>query len=170
MQEHAGGAQHSDFSYISAFNDRITTLEQHSHSLPNSGADMRLTQPTINNLALPPGKSDVIYFDDDVPGLGLRLRGGGKRWIFQYGIGSKQRRMTLGTAPALTLAAARKTAAELHARVRLGEDPAACKREGQRRASATIAFFIPQCLAICIAQALSQDHLVEWNSRLWAAS
>jgi len=47
---------------------------------------VKLTQPTINNLALPPGKSDAIYFDDDVPGLGLRLRGGGKRcWIFQYG-------------------------------------------------------------------------------------
>src|SRR5215469_4734040 len=99
---------------------------------------MKLTQPTVDGLTLPAGKTDVIFFDDDVPGLGLRLRGGGKRsWIFQYGIGSKQRRMTLGTASALTLAAARKTAAELHARVRLGEDPAAAKREGQRRAADT---------------------------------
>src|ERR1700747_3678512 len=40
----------------------------------------------------------------------------------------------------------------------------------KRRASATIAFFIPRCLAIFIAQALSQDHLVEWNNMLWAAS
>ena len=39
-----------------------------------------------------------------------------------------------------------------------------------RRAKATIAFFIPRCLAIFIAQALSQDHFVEWNSMLWAAS
>ena len=30
-----------------------------------------------------------------------------------------------------------------------------------RRASPTIAFFIPRCLAICIAQALSHDHLAE---------
>ena len=74
-----------------------------------------------------------------MPGLGLRIRAGGKRsWIFQYGIGTKQRRMTLGTAPALTLATARKTAAELHARVRLGEDPAATKRDGQRRAADTV--------------------------------
>ena len=100
---------------------------------------MKLTQPTVNSLGLPPGKADMIFFDDDVPGLGLRLRSGGKRsWIFQYGIGTKQRRMTLGTAPALTLAAARKTASELHARVRLGEDPAAAKREGVRRATETI--------------------------------
>jgi integrase len=100
---------------------------------------MKLTQPTVNNLALPSGKSDAIFFDEEVPGLGLRIRGGGKRsWIFQYGIGTKQRRITLGTASALTLAAARKTAAELHARVRLGEDPAATKREAQRRAADTV--------------------------------
>ena len=75
---------------------------------------MKLTQPIANHLALPPGKSDAIFFDDDMPGLGLRLRSGGKRsWIFQYGIGSKQRRMSLGTAPALSLAAARRTATEL---------------------------------------------------------
>jgi len=110
---------------------------------------VKLTQPTIDHLALPPGKRDAIYFDDDVPGFGLRLRGGGKRsWIFQYGIGSKQRRMTLGTALALTLATARKTAAGLHARVRLGEDPAAAKREGQRRAAdtveATLRLYLPE--------------------------
>jgi integrase len=100
---------------------------------------MKLTQPTVNSLVLPAGKSDAIYFDDDVPGLGLRLRSGGKRsWIFQYAIGAKQRRMTLGTAPALTLAVARKTATTLLSRVRLGEDPAASKREGQRRAADTV--------------------------------
>jgi len=36
-----------------------------------------------------------------------------------------------------------------------------------RRASATIAFFIPRCLAIFIAQALSQDHFVERTSMIW---
>ena len=36
-----------------------------------------------------------------------------------------------------------------------------CMITASRRASATIAFFIPRRLAICIAQALSQDHLFE---------
>jgi hypothetical protein len=36
-------------------------------------------------------------------------------------------------------------------------------------ANATIAFFIPRCLAIFIAQALSQDHFAERNSMTWAA-
>src|SRR5258708_3639463 len=45
-----------------------------------------------------------------------------------------------------------------------------CMTTANRRASATIAFFIPRCLAIFIAQALSQDHLAECTSMLWAAS
>ena len=36
-----------------------------------------------------------------------------------------------------------------------------CMITANRRASATIAFFIPRRLAICIAQALSQDHFLE---------
>ena len=44
-----------------------------------------------------------------------------------------------------------------------------CMITAKRRASATTAFFMPRCLAIFIAQALSQDHLVEWKSMLWAA-
>jgi len=38
-----------------------------------------------------------------------------------------------------------------------------CMITANRRASATIAFFIPRRLAICIAQALSQDHFFERN-------
>ena len=45
-----------------------------------------------------------------------------------------------------------------------------CMITAKRRASATIAFFIPRCLAIFIAQALSQDHFVERINMLWAAS
>jgi hypothetical protein len=44
-----------------------------------------------------------------------------------------------------------------------------CRMTASRRARATIAFFIPRRLAICIAQALSQDHFFERN-RLCAAS
>ena len=36
-----------------------------------------------------------------------------------------------------------------------------CMITANRRASATIAFFMPRRLAICIAQALSQDHFLE---------
>src|SRR5262245_42274773 len=36
-----------------------------------------------------------------------------------------------------------------------------CRITARRRARATIAFFIPRRLAICIAQALSHDHFFE---------
>ena len=36
-----------------------------------------------------------------------------------------------------------------------------CMITASRRARATIAFFIPRRLAICMAQALSQDHFLE---------
>jgi hypothetical protein len=45
-----------------------------------------------------------------------------------------------------------------------------CMTTTSRRASATIAFFIPRRLAIEIAQALSQDQFAERTSMIWAAS
>src|SRR3974390_3265585 len=38
-----------------------------------------------------------------------------------------------------------------------------CMTTASRRARATIAFLIPRRLSICIAQALSQDHFLEYN-------
>ena len=47
--------------------------------------------------------------------------------------------------------------------------PCRCMITANRRATVTIAFLIPRRLAICIAQALSQDHFFECNM-LWAPS
>ena len=97
---------------------------------------MKLTQKTVAGLVLPDGKAEAIFFDDHIAGFGLRLRAGGSRtWIFQYKQGNKQRRMTLGSARAEQ---ARQTAEELHAKVRLGHDPAGEKLEGRARAAETM--------------------------------
>jgi integrase len=97
---------------------------------------MKLTQKTVAGLVLPDGKAEAIFFDDDIAGFGLRLRAGGSRtWIFQYKQGNKQRRMTLGSARAEQ---ARQTAEKLHAKVRLGHDPAGEKLEGRARAAETM--------------------------------
>jgi integrase len=102
---------------------------------------MKLTTTTVRTAKLPPGKIDHLEWDDDLPGFGLRIRdGGSRRFIFQYEIGAKSRRMTLGVATPETVARARKTAGELHARVKLGQDPASDKVEAQRQASET---FLP---------------------------
>jgi integrase len=109
---------------------------------------VKLTENAVAKLKLPPRKSETIVFDDDVAGLGLRLRAGGsKTWVFQYKIGTQQRRITLGKYPALHPAQARKTAAKLHAEVRLGNDPAAAKVEKQVRAAETFGAVLKTYLA-----------------------
>jgi integrase len=117
---------------------RTSKHEVSSHGLPSRrdvGA-MKLTQATMQRLALPTGKTEAIYFDDDLSGFGLRLRAGGsKNWIVQYSLGAKQRRMTLGSTSVLDAGKARETARTLLAGVRLGRDPAAERAVSQARAS-----------------------------------
>lgn len=100
---------------------------------------MKLTQRTLETLELPAGKADHIEFDDAVPGFGVRIRSSGARtFVFQYKLGSRNRRMTFGKAAALPLSQARKMAGELYAKVRLGRDPAGEKDEGRIRAAETV--------------------------------
>ena len=109
---------------------------------------MKLTAATVRGLTLPAGKSEAIFFDDDIPGFGLRVREGGSRnWIFQYKLGDKQRRMALGSASAIPADKARSGyvkddekipgAEQLYARVKLGQDPASDKAEARASAAQT---------------------------------
>ena len=108
---------------------------------------MKLTQRTVDTLDLPKGKSEAIIFDEDLPGFGLRMRAGGKRsWVYQFKIGNQHRRMTLGSATALSPAKARETASKLHAQVRLGRDPSAEKVVSRARAAETMAAVLPSFL------------------------
>jgi integrase len=75
--------------------------------------------------AMPVGKSDAVWFDDTLPGFGLRRRPSGVRtYVVQYKFGAKHRRMTLGAVTDLRLDDARDQARNIFARVRLGQDPA----------------------------------------------
>ena len=96
---------------------------------------MRLTAATIRTLTLPPGKSDHIFFDADLPGFGLRVRAtGGKTWMVQYAIAGRTRRMVLGPPAVLDPGKARETAKDSLAQVRLGRDPASEKNQARTRA------------------------------------
>jgi integrase len=93
---------------------------------------MKLNPKTIAGLKEPPvGKSDVIHFDDELPGFGLRIRAGGKRtWIVQYRAHGLTRRMTIGSPDVLGVEAARKAARKALAKALTGDDP---QEERQRR-------------------------------------
>ncbi len=45
---------------------------------------MKMTAPSVAKLQLPPDRSDIIFWDDGLPGFGLRIRAGGSRtWLVQ---------------------------------------------------------------------------------------
>src|SRR5437879_1892839 len=99
---------------------------------------MRLTAAEVRKLGLKGDSAEAIVFDDDVPGFGIRLRAGGSRtFVFQYKLGGKQRRLTLGPVTALDVAKAREVAKDLYAAVRLGRDPAGEKAHARLKASET---------------------------------
>jgi integrase len=99
---------------------------------------MKLTATAVRSLTLPRGKREAIIFDDDVPGFGIRLREAGSRtFVFQYALGDRQRRVTLGPVTAIGLGKARDTAKNLYAAVRLGRDAAGEKADARVKAAET---------------------------------
>jgi integrase len=103
---------------------------------PTTGWSMKLNKAATASAVVPKGKTDIILWDDDIAGFGLRVRKGGSRsWIYRYRLGQKQRVVTFGSMPAMTVQLAREQAVKLHAQVKLGLDPAAGKIESQARAT-----------------------------------
>jgi integrase len=97
---------------------------------------MRLNDRTVtaSSPILPRGKNETIFFDEDMPGFGLRLREGGSRtWVYQYWLGDRSRRVTLGKWPKLSAKQARELVDHLAAKVALGQDPAEAKFEDRAR-------------------------------------
>src|SRR5438132_13025557 len=85
---------------------------------------MKLTTTAIRSLALPPGVRERTFFDADLPGFGIRLRASGaQRYVVQYKIGGKHRRLVLGSPAEIDLGKARERARDALAAVRLGRDP-----------------------------------------------
>jgi integrase len=82
-----------------------------------------LTAASVDRLK-PPAKGQVEHFDTGFPGLALRLSyGGGKSWVYFYRRGGRQRRLTFGTYPALSLAEAREAWRQAKADLEAGRDP-----------------------------------------------
>jgi integrase len=108
---------------------------------------MKLTKTTVAKLSMPAGKSELIVFDEDMSGFGIRLRAGGSAvWIAQYRVGAKQRRVTLGKLSTLDADAARKAAKQVLAKAGLGQDHQAERRAQQARAAVTFKAIADQYL------------------------
>jgi hypothetical protein len=80
---------------------------------------MKLTSESIGALAPVPPKAEIIVFDDDVPGFGVRARSSGSKvFIVQYTIGNKQRRISLGKVDLRDVDEVRQNAKQILAAVR----------------------------------------------------
>ena len=93
---------------------------------------MKLTQRRIEALECPANKKDILVFDDEQRGLGVRvMAGGGKSFLVQYRHAGEKRRMPIGSCAAVSLAKARLAARQIVGAVAAGKDPA-----GERKAAA----------------------------------
>jgi len=123
---------------------------------------MKLTDRAVAALVRPANKDDVVIWDDDLPGFGVRLRGKSKRWLVQYRVdGTQQRREILGDIRKVRLEAARKAARQRFAQVELGIDPGAAKRAERVAAAAaqlTLAHVADRYLAAKQATMRSNTH------------
>jgi integrase len=120
---------------------------------------MKLTRSALKTLSLPEGVKERIFFDDDVPGFGLRLREGGSlRFIVQYDVGSTTRRITIGSPHLIDLGKARDTARDILASVRLGGDPSQDKHKARRAAAETLGAVLPRYLAFKRGAVRASSH------------
>jgi integrase len=97
---------------------------------------MKLTQTAVAKLTS--SKADEIFFDDDLPRFGVRLReGGSRKYVVHYRQAGIQRRHTIGPTATMTLEEARKRARKILVAVDDGRDPAA-EKETKAAAAALI--------------------------------
>jgi integrase len=99
---------------------------------------MKLTKGNIAALKLPAGKNDFMFWDDELPGFGVRLRKGkdglSKTYRIQYRVGAQQRSKALDYRK-IAPEDARKVARQLFAQAHLGIDVAADKDKARAEAA-----------------------------------
>jgi integrase len=105
---------------------------------------------TVSALTLPEGKEDWIFWDDDLPRFGIRIRRRPSdgtlhgRYLIQYRASGKQKWVTVGDSSVLTPAQARDKARQMLASVELGGDPAGEKQAARAAAAVTFKSVVEQ--------------------------
>ncbi len=95
----------------------------------------KLTDSTVRALQVPPSGNRITYEGN---GFGVRITAAGARaFVLNYRVDGRERRITIGSYPAWSVAAARTQAAKLRQQADLGKDPLL---ERQRRRGADTVF------------------------------
>ena len=101
---------------------------------PTMPAQIKITKRTVDRIT--GDGSDKFYWDDDLPGFGLRVRASGRKYyVVQFRANGRLRRMTLGRHGAVTPETARRRAMALISEAKGGKDPAALRDKGRKAAT-----------------------------------
>lgn len=93
----------------------------------------RLTDKDVKDIA-PPLSGNKVHYDSEVKGFGVRVTAAGARsFIFNYRVGKRERRITIGSFDIWKTTAARDEAARLKRMVDGGRDPLG-EKEARREA------------------------------------
>ena len=114
---------------------------------------MKLTAKAVAALALPPGKTDHIEWDDELRRFGYRLRRSAdgkvrRSWVCQYQFHGGSRRVLPGEGGVLGAEQARMAARKIMAKVALGQDPAGDRRDRRGKDALTMRSQVEEFLAI----------------------
>jgi integrase len=114
---------------------------------------MKFTDASAAALKLERGKTDRIEFDDQRPGLGVRVRvlAGGRlqrSWVVQLRVAGRTQRHDLGPVTATPARRAREQADEIFAKVRKGGDPKAEKTDKRDESKKTFGLLAAEYLAM----------------------
>jgi integrase len=91
----------------------------------------KLTKRIVDKIAA--NCPEAFYWDDELPGFGLRVKPSGRRsYLVQYRAKGRTRRFTLGPHGVLTAKQARERARKLLASVRDGGDPSAERKRARQ--------------------------------------
>lgn len=120
---------------------------------------MKFTKPTLAKLSCPDGKAELIAFDDDLPGFGVRMHPSGRgTWFVQFRIGAKQRRMKIGKLDTIDVEEARRQARQVLAKAHLGVDAQAEKSQAKAKVASTLGSIIPLYLAYASKRQKPSHH------------
>jgi hypothetical protein len=102
---------------------------------------MKLTVGEIEALICPPGKKDILLFDSEQRGLGVRVTRSGRRgsldgksYLAQYRHAGQKQRIPLGSCNAISLKSAREAVRAILGDVARGGNPAAERKQAVHEA------------------------------------
>jgi integrase len=95
---------------------------------------IKITKTAVDRLSFDATKGNQqIYFDDELPGFGVRVTAGAKTFIAECRVNGKTRRVSIARYPKLTAEQARRKAKEQIGKMAGGDDPSVTKASQRER-------------------------------------